>query len=83
MLLTVDAMMHYKSVIELVFTSTAKVSSMFFQDTQGDVINSENDSDAEHRFAKYDDQHYSCVPFAGFQQRRADHQVTEESEDHA
>jgi hypothetical protein len=65
-LLALGTVVYHKNMIELMLTATAEVSSMLFEDTQGDVINSEDYTDAEHGFTKYDKQHQSGIPFAGF-----------------
>ena len=76
-------MMNYKDVIELVLATAAEIGSVLFKDTKSDVINCEYNSDAKHRFAKNDKQHYSCIPFAGLQQGSTNYQVTEKNKDKA
>ncbi len=54
MLLARHAVMDYESAVKLVPAAAAEVSCVLFKDTESDVINSKDNTDAKHRFAKYD-----------------------------
>ena len=65
-LLAGGTLVDYKGLIKFMLTAAAKISGMLFKDAKSDVINGKNNTDAKYRFAKYDEQHQSGIPFAGF-----------------
>ncbi|HTK17892.1 MAG TPA: hypothetical protein VL442_00180 [Mucilaginibacter sp.] len=78
-LLAARVVVNYQHIIEVVLATAAKVSSVFFHDSEGNVINRHDDADAKHRFAQNDEQHQPGVPFARLKQRGADNQVTKQN----
>jgi len=51
MLLALAVVVNYQHIIKVMLTTATKVSGVFFHNTKYNVINRQDDADAEHRFA--------------------------------
>ena len=61
-----SAVVHYERMIELMLAAPAKIGGMLFKDGKSDVIDGQDNADAEYGFAEYDKHHQASIPFARF-----------------